>query len=82
MTERIFCAHADHDGAGAHWMREGDACPLDCGHDSLDGIDDAPLDDPQKVWECNACHARFRIVPTGRGTTSMLVSFRGGVYTA
>lgn len=71
---RIFCAHADQDGLGAHWKQEDWPCPLECEHDSLEGVDQAE-DGPDKVWECCACHGRFRHVE--QFGLSRLVPVRG-----
>lgn len=26
--QRVLCAHADQNGEGAHWLEEGETCPL------------------------------------------------------
>lgn len=31
----------------------------ECDHDSASGIDQTPLNDPSKVWECDSCGWRF-----------------------
>jgi hypothetical protein len=44
-----------------------------CAHDSASGIDQTPLDDPEKVWRCESCGAFFHSVADKDGISHVLL---------
>ncbi len=46
---RVLCAHADRNGEGAHWKREGELCPA-LGGDGIGRAGRAGLHDAGVAW--------------------------------
>lgn len=76
--QRVFCAHADENGEGAHWKAGGDPCPPK----TFD-----PTDDPSRPWLTSAevealpdgdyyLEERTKITQADDGTLSFVTMYR------
>ena len=63
--EGRFISWEEFDAARSRVMGTG---PLECTHESWRGVDQTPLDDPEKKWRCDACFAPVApgVKPMGR----------------